>query len=128
MSENRIPTQIDRIATRRFLGCMLRFAVVFVLGLVAFALLVKHSHDRGARAAAAFAFGGLVFGFTASMLTSQSRKLLAGAFVLLPLVVALVLFAFRTLFGMSDALPLGLVLAPLALSAGFLIGQARRSD
>lgn len=127
MSQDRIPTQIDSIATRRFLGCLLRFALVFVLGLVTFALLVKHSHDRGTRAAAAFAFGGLVFGFAGSMLTSQSRKLLAGAFVLLPLVVTLILFAFRTLFGMSNALPLSLVLAPLALSAGFLIGQTRRS-
>lgn len=128
MNDFRIAGDIESLGNRRMLGCLGRFLLVFFVALVVYAIAVKHTSDRSIRAAAALAVSGVILGFATSILTSQSRKLLIGAFVALPLVIAIVLFAFRTLFGMSHALPLRLVLAPLFFSAGFVAGQIRRSS
>ncbi len=123
---DRIPNQIDNIAFRRLLGCLVKFVLVFLAGMAVFALVVKHTDDRGTRAAAAFAFGGLVFGLAASILTDRAQKLLLGVFIPMPIAAALCMFALRTLFGMSEELPLIVTLAPLFLPAGFILGRSRR--
>ena len=63
-----------------------------------------------------------------STLTPGARRFLTRVFVLLPLVVSLLVFAYRTLFGRVEELPLRLVLAPLALALGFLMGRGRHSS
>jgi len=124
MTRNRIPNQIDDIAARRLIGCVVKFVFVFLAGMVMFALIVKHAEDRGTRAAAAFAFGGLVFGLAASILTNRAQKQLLWVIVPLPPAASICMFALRTLFGMSDELPLMVTVAPLFLSAGFLLGRS----
>ena len=110
---------------RRLAGCAGKAVALFAIGLLALGITVRHTQDVGTRLAVALAVSGLLFGFYTSALAPAARKLLTRVFVLLPLVVAILLFAYRTLFGRVEELPLRLVLAPLALAAGFLIGRGR---
>ena len=123
-----IPNQIDSLGDRRLAGCAVKAIVLFVLGCLALGFTAKRTHDAGIRLAVALAMSGLLFGFAASGLTPRAREFLTRVFVLLPLVVTLLLFAYRTLFGRSEELPLRLVLAPLALAVAFLIGRGRRTS
>jgi uncharacterized membrane protein YhaH (DUF805 family) len=120
-----IEHQIDSIGDRQLVTCAVWFAALFAGAVVALAVTFKRSHDSGVRLAVVLGMSGLIFGFAASALAPQARKLLARVFVLLPLVVSLALFANRTLLGRAEELPLRLVLAPLALTAGFLVGRGR---
>ncbi|MCX8053105.1 MAG: hypothetical protein N3B12_04805 [Armatimonadetes bacterium] len=111
---------------RRLAGCAVRFLAAFVLCCVFLAVVTRRTSDPGFRLSAALGMTGLLFGFVASALTTRAAKLLTRVFVLLPLAVASVLFAYRTLFDRVDELPLRLVLAPLALALGFMVGRGRR--
>jgi hypothetical protein len=124
VTRNRIPNQIDDIAARRLIGCLVKFVLLFLAGMILFALIVRHAEDRGTRASAAFAFGGLVFGLAASILTHRAQRMLLWVILPLPPVASLCMFVLRTLFGMSDELPLAVTVAPLFLSAGFLVGRS----
>jgi uncharacterized membrane protein YhaH (DUF805 family) len=121
-----ISNQIDRIGERRLAGCAIRFLALVVLGCVVLGITVRRTHDPGVRLAVALGVSGLLFGFYTFCLSARAAGFLTRVFVLLPLVVSLLVFAYRTLFGRSEELPLRLVLAPLALALGFLIGRGRR--
>ena len=125
MNDDPLPNQIDSIGDRRLAGCAAKALVFFVLGCLALGFTAKRTHDAGIRLAVALGMSGLVIGFAASGLTPRARGFLTRVFVLLPLVVSLLMFAYRTLFGRSEELPLRLVLAPLALAIGFLIGRGK---
>jgi len=126
MTDEPIADQIDRLGNRRLAGCAIKFLALIVLGCIALGVTIRHTRDAGTRLAVALAVSGLLFGFCTSTLTPAARKLLTRVFVLLPLVVAILLFAYRTLFGRAGELPLRLVLAPLALALGFVMGRGRR--
>jgi len=126
MNHDPIANQIEGIGYRRLAGRAGRFVAVFLAGCVLLGWVVRHTRDKGIRAAVALALCGLLFGYASSVLATSSRKLLIRVFVLVPLVVSLSMFAFRTLFGRAEELPLRLVLAPLALALGFLLGVGRR--
>ncbi len=126
MMNDPIPNQIARIGDRRLAGCAVKFLMILTAGCIGLAIAIKRTHDPGIRLAVALAVSGFVFGFAASGLSPKAGKLLARVFVILPLVVSLLLFAYRTLFGRAEELPLRLVLAPLALALCFLIGRGRR--
>lgn len=124
-SDGPIPDQISGIGDRRLAGRAIKFLALLVLGCTALAVTVRRTGDPGARLAAALGLSGLVFGFYVSCLSARAARFLTRVFVLLPLVTAVVVFAYRTLMGRSEELPLRLALAPLALAAGFLIGRGR---
>lgn len=126
MENNRIPNQIDSVATRRFAGCLGKLALVFAAAMAVLALVLRHSPDKPTRTAVALAVSGVVFGFGTSILTARSRVVLRNAFVVFAALAALAMFVFRTLFGYAEAFPLRLVLAPLFLPAGYLLGQIGR--
>ena len=120
-----IANQIEGIGNRRLLGCAAKFALAVLVGGVVLGLVARNTHDRPLTGAVALALSGLLFGFATSFLTPAMRKLLRTVFVVFPLVATLVMFAFRTLFGWQSELPLLAVVAPLAFSAGFFIGQVK---
>jgi uncharacterized membrane protein YhaH (DUF805 family) len=128
MPDDPISNQINRIGHRRLAGCAIKFLALLALGCVVLGITVRRTHDPGIRLAVALGISGLLFGFYASLLSPRAAKFLTRVFVLLPLVVTLTVFAYRTLFGRAEELPLRLVLAPLALALGFLIGRGRRTS
>lgn len=111
---------------QRLLGCMLKWAAMFVAGIIALAIVMGASPNQSLRAAAAFAFTGLVLGFSTSFLTIGARRFLLVTFIAVPIVVSLVMFAMRTVLGYTDEYPLRLVVSPIFLSAGFVVGQVRK--
>ncbi len=121
-----ISNQIEGIGNRRLLGCAAKFALAVVLGGVVLGWVARDAHNKALTGAVALALSGLLFGFATTVLTPEMRKLLRTVFVVVPLVAAFAMFASRTLFGWQAQLPLLGVLAPLAFTAGFLIGQFRR--
>ena len=126
MNNDPIPNQIEGIGNRRLLGCAAKFALAVLVGGVVLGLVARDTHNRALTGAVALALSGLLFGFATSVLTPAMRKLLRTVFVVFPLVATLMMFAFRTLFGRQAELPLLAVVAPLAFTAGFLIGQFKR--
>lgn len=117
---------IENIGNQRLLGCLLKWAMMFIVGAIALTLAMVAAPNQSFRATAAFAFTGLVLGaFSASFLTAGARRFLLVTFVTVPIVITLAMFVMRTILGHIDQYPLRLVISPLFLSAGFVVGQVR---
>ena len=127
MNNDPIERQIEDLGNRRLAGCACWWAGVVLIGGFVLGLVAKHVRDKPTCAAVAFAVSGLLLGYVTSILASGSRKIVLMAFVVLPLVLSLGLFSFRTVLGYTHALPLRLTIAPLFLAAGFLAGYFARN-
>jgi uncharacterized membrane protein (UPF0136 family) len=118
-----IQRQIEDIGAWRLLR-----KVALLVGAFALVLVTAADMDnRYDRAALAFFCAGVVLGFVVSYLAPRARKVVAVAFVSVPVLLSLWLFVGRTLLGGSHKLPLRMVVAPLAFAAGFLAPQFRIS-
>ncbi len=126
MEDNRIPNQIDHIAERRFLGCLGRSVLVFLLSMVALAVFIRLVNHRNLVAAATSVFAGFVFGYATSFLAPQARRVLRGTFLVIP-ILAIVAVIAAQLFISSPKVPrLRVAIIPIFLSVGFVLGQRRR--
>lgn len=121
----RIHNQIEALENKHIIGCAIQWLMLLLIGTFTLAFLLKHTHDKAIRVAIAFGFTGLLLGFATSFLTCTSRKLLMSVFTFIPLALSLGMFIFRTLFDCADKFPLKLVITPLFITAGFLLGQLR---
>ena len=126
MNDDPIANQIENIGIRRLAGWACFWVVVVLIGGVILGLVAKHTSDKSTLAAVAFAVSGLLIGVVTSILAASSRKIMLTLFLLLPLVMSLIMFVYRTMLGSSEALPLRMIIAPLFLTAGFLVGQFSR--
>ena len=127
MNDDPIANQIENIGIRRLAWWACFWVVMVLIGGVILGLVVKHTSDMSTRAAIALAVSGLLIGVVTSILAASSRKIMLIVFLLLPLIMSLIMFVYRTMLGSSEALPLRMIIAPLFLTAGFLVGQFSRS-
>ena len=122
-NDDRITNQIEGLGNKRLLGCACWWMVLMLVGSTVLGLVIRHTSDKPIRTGVVLAFSGLLFGSATSILTNVTRRFLKTVFVVFPLVMAFVMFALSTLFGYAENLPLRMVVAPLSLTAGFLLGQ-----
>lgn len=127
MDEDPIGSQIEGLGYRRLAAWVGVFTLYVVAAGVVLGLVIKHGHDRPTRASVTMVLTGFLLGYATTILTPSSRRIARNALVALGLVLSLVAFALRTLFGWSHALPLLLTVSPLLLPVGYVIGQVRAS-
>lgn len=122
MNDFRIICDIERIGRRRLLGRLVGLAIVYLAGLAILGALSRLIPSRNLIAAASSVFAGTVFGYVASFLTPQARRMLARVFALIPLVAVVgVLFA-QVIIDAPNAPRFRLVIIPIFLCAGFVLG------